>query len=588
MTWMACRSLILPILLLVAGPLMAQDLILKGPSPAQGSLGGQSRIVLEWRVQRGQQDVRMLAPPKVRGLAMQVRGPSRNEMTSVINGRVSKRTTLSWEVILSPQGKGLYEIPPFKVRFGNQIKRSKPSQLRVVENLAAKDACFLEAKVGSTRLYKGQSLEILLSIWIDESIMNKLTVGRLDQHQVGAILQAPWLEDFPAGVVIKPPERSDDFLVGLVDHWIRARFVGSKEKGERSYRVFEVRRRFLLNREGTFTLEPATVQVRFATRYRRNLFGEVEPSSTADGFSKTMVQPFEVLPLPTKGRPTDFSGAVGQYRLSGFLSKTSLAVGESTQLTLKLEGEGDFEFVELPELDDLPGFHRYSRKMERFPDHVLARYEISPVDPGLDSLPAVEFPYFDPVEGSYKRSRLEKIPIHVRKPDNAVELERLPEEGGKLVEGVDDIFDRMPLDQAPPKGWQPSAMLVLASLAAPFLYLLFWFLLWLPWQRSRRDTLGQRKRAAHAHFLQNLDSEGALPAFSLYLAERMGWQPGEAASADLSDRLNLSGVPADLAARTVALMTNLEALRYGSGGQDATLAAQARALVEELERGTKA
>ena len=580
-------SLTTLLLALLAAPLPAQELELKGPEPAQVSLGGQAVIQLEWAI-RGQQDVKLLQPTDVPGLAMQIQGPSRSEFTSIVNGRVDKKLTLSWRVILSPQRKGVFDIPPFKVRFGNQVKRSKPTRLRVVENLAAKDACFFEGRLTKSELYKGQSLEVALAVWIDESIMNKLIVGRLDQHQVGAILQAPWLESFPAGVVIKPPERSDDFYVGLVDHWIQARFLGSKERGERSYRVFEVRRRFLLNRVGSFELEPATVQVRFATRYRRNLFGDVEPSSTADGFGRTAPLRFVVKPLPTAGRPTDFNGAVGQYRMSGFLSKTSLALGESTQLTLKLEGKGDFEFVDMPELDDLPGFHRYSRKVERFADHVTATYEISPVDPGLDALPALSFPYFDPEEGAYRRSRIDKIPIHVRKSENAVELESLPDEGGKLVEGVDDIFDRMSMDEALPRQWEPRPAWVVGALALPFVFVLAWFLLWLPLQRKRGDLLGRRKRAAHTRFLANLQSQGALPAFSLYLAERMGWKAGEAASADLVARLHASGVAPPLADRTAALMDRLEALRYGSGGEDAGLADEARNLVDELERGTKA
>ena len=48
-----------------------------------------------------------------------------------------------------------------------------------------------------------------------------------------------------------------------------------------------------------------------------------------------------VRPLPASREPADFSGLVGKFRVSASLSKSSLPVGDSTTLSVVVEGEGN-------------------------------------------------------------------------------------------------------------------------------------------------------------------------------------------------------------------------------------------------------
>src|SRR5262249_54473037 len=67
-------------------------------------------------------------------------------------------------------------------------------------------------------------------------------------------------------------------------------------------------------RQGTLTVGPATMAMSLVVQNRRNrgffsgFFDETRPTQVkSDGITLT------VLPLPTEGRPADFTGAVGQF-----------------------------------------------------------------------------------------------------------------------------------------------------------------------------------------------------------------------------------------------------------------------------------
>jgi hypothetical protein len=59
-------------------------------------------------------------------------------------------------------------------------------------------------------------------------------------------------------------------------------------------------------------------------------------------------QPSElhVLPLPTSGRPADFSGAVGTFKVSSDVSASHMPAGDPVTLRLHVSGAGNFDRVD--------------------------------------------------------------------------------------------------------------------------------------------------------------------------------------------------------------------------------------------------
>src|SRR5208337_1754930 len=70
----------------------------------------------------------------------------------------------------------------------------------------------------------------------------------------------------------------------------------------------------------------------------------------------------KVLPLPTEGRPKDFSGAVGNFKIASDISAASAAAGDPLTLRLHITGTGNFDRVDSTMLDHLDHWKTYPAK----------------------------------------------------------------------------------------------------------------------------------------------------------------------------------------------------------------------------------
>ena len=58
-----------------------------------------------------------------------------------------------------------------------------------------------------------------------------------------------------------------------------------------------------------------------------------------------------ISPLPTKNKPANFSGAVGQFQVACSVAVNSIAAGENNNLHIEISGTGNFSNIGLPEID---------------------------------------------------------------------------------------------------------------------------------------------------------------------------------------------------------------------------------------------
>lgn len=139
-----------------------------------------------------------------------------------------------------------------------------------------------------------------------------------------------------------------------------------------------------------------------------------------------------------KPMPADFTGAVGQFDLTGVISGDRFAANSAGSITLRLSGTGNFPLIEAPKIDLPVAFEQFDMKTNEqlsttargtsgektFEFPFIARAE------GKYTLPGVQFSYFDPAAGTYK---------HLSTPDFEVEILR-DESGGTsglgMVSGV--------------------------------------------------------------------------------------------------------------------------------------------------------
>ncbi|MGZ6480266.1 MAG: BatD family protein, partial [Bdellovibrionales bacterium] len=114
----------------------------------------------------------------------------------------------------------------------------------------------------------------------------------------------------------------------------------------------------------------------------------------------------EVMDVPANGRPANYSGAVGRFRLSGQFEPPTGTVNQPVTLRLRFEGQGNAKLIELPKLELPPSFEFYDQKnSSKFLKDGTSFKEfevlIIPREPGVFNLTPVTTSVFDPATQKY-------------------------------------------------------------------------------------------------------------------------------------------------------------------------------------------
>ncbi|HKR54377.1 MAG TPA: BatD family protein [Chthoniobacterales bacterium] len=128
----------------------------------------------------------------------------------------------------------------------------------------------------------------------------------------------------------------------------------------------------------------------------------------------------KIKPLPTQGRPADFSGAVGQFEVSSAMSEDKGTTGDPLTLKIKIEGRGNFDRVTTTGLANTSDWKTY-KPNGKFTANDSAGIEgektfeqsIVPTKAGAQEIPALNFSYFDPEAQRYVTKSTTPIAIHV-------------------------------------------------------------------------------------------------------------------------------------------------------------------------------
>jgi hypothetical protein len=127
-----------------------------------------------------------------------------------------------------------------------------------------------------------------------------------------------------------------------------------------------------------------------------------------------------VLPLPTAGQPEKFSGAVGDFRVSSDISPASVAAGEPLTLRLHISGAGNFDRVDSTMFDHLDHWKTYPPKSSFTPTDAVGyqgekvfEQPLIAAQSGEQSIPGLEFSYFNPNTQRYERAQTSPIKVTI-------------------------------------------------------------------------------------------------------------------------------------------------------------------------------
>lgn len=348
-------------------------------------------------------------------------GPSTSTSFSFVNGAVSSSRSLTW--YLAPQAVGKARIPALELKVGGKIYRTEPIEVEVMPAGSVSKApapglppargapggagrepsqadLRLESEVSAQRVYVGQPL-----------VLTTRLITRVQVVDVSAgsdpTLHGFLLEEADTDVV---PERV--FREG------------------REYRSYVLMRRILTpTTPGTTVIPPETRTIRIRST-NRDAFDFFSPRVLEVTRVSSPVT-IEALSPPVGGRPADFSGAVGVFKLDFTADRKDAAVGDAVGVKVTLSGTGNLKTVESPVLSPTADFRifdpRVEEKISGFKPRTYTKtwsYVLTPLSPGEIPLPTVSFSYFDPEAKAYRR---------LASPDARLRVQRL--EPGAAPEG---------------------------------------------------------------------------------------------------------------------------------------------------------
>lgn len=130
----------------------------------------------------------------------------------------------------------------------------------------------------------------------------------------------------------------------------------------------------------------------------------------------------EVIPLPSP-RPSNFSGAVGDFSVNTKVSSSALRTNETATFTFTINGNGNIKYIKEPQFKFPSEFELYSPKINSDINWVdgriegMATYDYSflPQSVGTYQIPAYEFVYFNPDKKEYITLKTSPINIVVNK-----------------------------------------------------------------------------------------------------------------------------------------------------------------------------
>jgi hypothetical protein len=383
------RKTFITILLLMMGfvQTMAQEVSFEA-KVSKRSLGLNERLRVDFIMNENGDD---FTPPPFKGFRV-VGGPNQSISNSWVNGKRSFSKTYTY--FLTPIQKGGLTISQAKINIDGEIYKTTPQRITVTEAVEVPrdpnspeylidDNLHLVTEISNNRPYLNEAITVVYKLYF----RNPLRISD------GRVVENPQFADFWSHNINIPQLKVEN----------------GTYKGEQ-YNVVVWKKSILYpQKTGKLSLEPLSLSLVIdLPSNRRDFFGNrilQQSSRTVTAGRRTI----NVKPLPEKGKPANFFGAVGQFNFDALLNKNALKATESFEIKLKVTGKGNLKLFNLPELvlpNTLEVFEPEHAENVRttlsgMQGSIEDNYTIVTRFQGKYPIAPVSFSYFDPKKQEY-------------------------------------------------------------------------------------------------------------------------------------------------------------------------------------------
>lgn len=326
-----------------------------------------------------------ITPPNLENFII-VSGPFRSSQTQIINGNASFTRKLSYEIVA--QKEGTYTIAPASLLDGGKLYKSNELVITVKEGIKrknplsqkAKESFNVEILTSKKEVYVGEPLTLILQAQLWEPVRDL------------NILQAPNFENVL--------QKELDF-----DQQQRGQVVNGK-----MVTILDFSKRLIIpNKPGTLGGQELKISGKVQVPTGKYDFFGMPLTKYVQEVATAEIPAVKIKPLPLP-KPTNFEGAVGELNFVREISRKKINGDESITIKLRIEGNGNFNTIGLPELLKPQGFDVYDPKYNeslRYSERGVRgfkeyEYLLVPQFKGEFIVPEMSFTYFDPKTATYE------------------------------------------------------------------------------------------------------------------------------------------------------------------------------------------
>lgn len=523
-------------------------------------------------VYRGTGNLEQVQEPKHAGLRL-IYGPARDQSSqmTIINGKTSSSSSVTITYTFLAEKTGTYVISPTVATVDGKQTTIPGGRVQVAPATNSQGQGGNSAHTrgaGAPPQFHYVTLPSARSVYEQQALPVRFRFYASSNFDLKAL----------------DPPQLDGFVSEEVPDGGKKQLFIDKYQG-RDYRAVDLQTLVLFpQRSGTLTITPAKVSV--LVPEMNQLRGD--DIDALFGFTPSVEQVFAspstsitVRPLPSEGKPADFSGAVGSFSLQAQLLTKTPRTNESVTIRLTLQGAGNLKTAISPKVSFPETFEVYDPK-ETYESTVTAsnvqgkkviEYFAIPQHTGSVTIPPITFSYFDPQQGRYITLRSQSFAFQVAQGKAISRDEhkslRSAEERMKTLQPEDE--------RTYPSGW---------TVAGSWSYLLLFpllllgalgvYLYYVRDLRLKADTLGyqaskaskvvtRRLRTAKQHLDRgDRDAlyEELLRALWGYLGDKLRLPTAELSRSSVSEHLRHKGIPDEDITLLTEVVDEVEFARY--------------------------
>ena len=541
----------------------------------------------------GTSDFPDVAPPQSDGFVI-ISGPSQSSSIQIVNGAMSASKTIQWR--LAPTRTGEQTIRPIDIKYRRktystnaiivvvndanvQAVKSPRSQAQGSGQGSSKSPSagsapgelFLKAEVPKTTIYKGEELPVSFNLYF-QNVRNYAPQKLPDAKGF-------WTELFPEK---RNPTISTETINGV------------------AYKKATLRRLALFpTTTGDLTIDPMQIscEVPAPTQRRRSVFDDFfNDSFFSDPFAGTKTVQIQSEPLkirvrelPETGKPAGFNGAVGNYVIESSIDTLQTHQNQALTLRYSISGSGNINAVKLSALELPSNVEIFEPKVERRVNNqgrsirgsISYEYVLIPRTSGRLRIPALNFSFFDPVNGRYQTSTAKGYAVNVKAVDQA----DIASSAGFRKEEISLLGSDIRFISRDDPHWRPIGSSVFKRVWFWFFNLIALGLItgssgfrwWM--EKMAGNTLFSRRRRALSRAQQllkevqmDIDQEqtdtvcGKLDrSLSGFIADRLGLAPSGVGTREIQTALRTNRVVPELIETVATILNELEQFRFLPG-----------------------